>query len=431
MKHPGLSPKLFIHNRSKLSELLQKGEVAVLSSGKLMPRNGNQYFTYRQSSDFYYLTGIVQQGSFLLIFPGHPLPEFREILFLAEPTEKSLKYEGPGLSRKKAGELSGIKIIHWISTFDSIIESLISEAATIYLNSVANSELQIGFAAPDQRLRDSLFSKYPYMEERRLDPFLQRLRVQMEPEEIDIIRQACGITKSAFLSVLQELKPGMREYEIEALISWVFLKNGAEGHAYAPIIASGRNALILHYEANHGICSEQDLLLLDIGADLGYYASDLSRTIPVNGKFNKRQKELYNANVRVLKQAISLMTVGKKLADFNEEVGLLWEKEHVQLGLYSMSEIRSQGSWDPLWRQYYWHGTSHSIGLDVHDPFDQDIPFQPGMILSCEPGIYLREEGIGIRLENDILITAEGPVDLTRDVPLEADEIEELMLGQS
>jgi Xaa-Pro aminopeptidase len=427
MKYPGLPSSLFIRNRFKLTTHLFKGSAVILSSNRPMPRNGDQYYEYRQSSDFYYLTGITQEGSFLLLFPDHPNIEFREILFLPQATEKNLKWEGQGLSKERALEISGIENIMWSSEFNKVVDKLVPKTSHIYYNSSEDNEMGSSSYAGGLPLRKSIQQKFPSIEEMPLGQILQRLRMIKEPEEIEIIRKSAAITEKAFRSILRELKPGMKEYEIEALIAYEFLRNGAEGPAFESIVASGRNALILHYIENTGMCEDGNLLLLDIGADLAYYASDCSRTIPVNGKFSRRQLEIYSANLRVIKHAMSLMTVGKRMADFNQEVCQLLEKEHIDLGLYTLADARNSEEEKPLWSKYYWHGTSHSIGIDVHDPMDKELPFQPGLVLSCEPGIYIREEGIGIRLENDILITEDGPVDLTANIPIEPVEIEALM----
>jgi len=251
--------------------------------------------------------------------------------------------------------------------------------------------------------------------------------MKKELEELEEIKKAAHITHMAFLKVLEMAEPGLMEYELEAEITGEFIRRGAEGHAYEPIVASGKNALILHYIQNHSRCLDGDLVLMDFGAEKNNYAADCSRTIPVNGKFSKRQKELYGATLRVFKQAVMMMKPGVIMADFHQEVGSLWEEEHLKLGLYTSSDVAAQTVSDPLWKRYYMHGTTHSLGLDVHDTFDRSQAFEPGMVLTCEPGIYNPEEGIGIRLENDILITAEGQVDLMKDIPIEADHIEELM----
>ncbi len=427
MKYPGLPSTLFIRNRFKLIDHLSKGSIVLLSSNKNMPRNGDQYYPFRQSSDLYYLTGIVQEGTILLLFPEHPLNEYREILFLREPTQKALRWEGGGLTKKQANDISGVENIQWLSELQPLIHHLISEANEVYFNAIGNSEVFPGSSAPDAKLSEMIMKKYPDLDERPLGPVMTRLRMIKEMEEVGVMKQAIDITGKAFRAVLREVKPGMNEAEIEALILYEFLRNGAEGPAFDTIVASGKNALILHYVDNNQECGKDDLLLLDMGADLGYYAADCSRTIPVSGRFGDRQLEIYKASLRVIKQAMELMTCNKRMHEFHQEVGLLWEKEHVELGLYTMKDIKKQNVSDPLWKQYYWHGTSHSIGIDVHDPFDPDFPFHNGMVLSCEPGIYIPEEGIGLRLENDILITADGPVNLTSDIPIETEEIEDLM----
>lgn len=427
MKYPGLPSELFIRNRFKLSGHLSKGTVVLLSSNKNMPRNGDQYYPFRQSSDLYYLSGIVQQGTILLLCPEHPEKQFREVLFILEPTEKITKWEGRVLARQQARAISGIENIQWLSELDEIVDRVISEADTVCFNAIGNSEALTGTTAPDAKMSEMILRKYPHLIEQPLGPIMTRLRMIKEAEEIEVIKQAVNVTGEAFSSVLTHVKPGVNEAEIEGLISFEFLRRGAEGPAFESIVASGRNALVLHYIENRSICKEGDLLLLDMGADVGYYAGDCSRTIPVSGRFTKRQRQIYEACLRVLKQAMDLMQCGKKMQEFHAEVGLLWEREHIDLGLYSIEEVKKQDKARPLWKDYYWHGTSHSIGIDVHDPFDTEFPFHPGMVLSCEPGIYILEEGIGLRLENDILITENGPVNLTANIPIEPDELEELM----
>jgi len=306
--------------------------------------------------------------------------------------------------------LSGIKEIRWEDEADSFLGQMLPGATAVYADQKDSLE------------RDQDLSP--------LSPHIDRLRMVKEPEELEEMKKAIRITRSAFLKVLEGVKPGNMEYELEAEITAEFVRKGAEGHAYEPIVASGRNALILHYIQNQNRCLDGQLILMDFGAEVNNYAADCSRTIPVNGKFSRRQRDLYEATHRVFKQAVKLMVPGVAMADFHNKVGALWEEEHLRLGLYSSSDVAARPASDPLWKNYYMHGTSHSLGLDVHDPFDRTQPFLPGMVLTCEPAIYLPEEGIGIRLENDILITEDQPVDLMSEIPIEADHIEELMASK-
>lgn len=413
MKSTPLPATLFIRNREKLNALLKPGSVVLVGSNERMLRNGDQYYPYRQHSDFFYLTGINQPESVLLLFPGNPDPDLREILFISQPTPRSELWLGPGLQPEVATQLSGIEHVMWLEDLNGTLEKLLPRATLLY--------------AAGKLDHEKVFSQYPELSADQLSPLMTRLRMVKEPEEVSQIKKAGVITRSAFLKALELVKPGIMEYEVEAEILAEFLRNGAEGPAYEPIVASGRNALVLHYVKNNSRCKNRDLLMMDIGAEVYNYAADCSRTIPVNGRFTKRQRKLYESVVWVFRKAMQMMVPGTVMADFHNQVGALWEEEHIRLGLYTLQEAREQPPEEPLWKKYYMHGTSHSLGLDVHDPFDRTQPFQPGMVLTCEPAVYIPEEGIGIRLENDILITEKGPVDLLKEIPMEAEEIESLM----
>ena len=386
---------------------MKSGSMAVVWSGEKMPRNGDQFYPFRQQSDFFYLSGINQEESVLLLFPEHRNSSLREVLFVRKPTSKSNLWTGPSLRPEEARTLSGISEVKWLEDLDATLDMMLPTATTIY---------------SDQQYR--LGGTYKVA---TLNPLVTTLRMVKEYEEVEEIKKASSITLSAFMNVLQMVKPGVMEYQVEAELIGEFIRLGAEGHAYEPIVASGKNALILHYVQNNSQCQDGELILLDFGAEVNNYAADCSRTIPVNGRFTKRQREVYEAVVRVFNQARALMKPGILMADFHTAVGKIWEKEHIGLGLYSLEEARSQSESDPLWRQYFMHGTSHSLGLDVHDPFDRSKPFQAGMVLTCEPAIYIPEEEIGIRLENDILITESEPADLLNEIPMEANEIEAFM----
>lgn len=407
MKSTPIPSKLFARNREKLGGLMDPGSMAVFSSAERKPRNGDQFYPYRQDSNFFYLTGINQEESMLVFSPDVSDPGLREILFIKKPTLKSELWSGPALTLEEARSLSGITEVRWLDEADEFLEMMMPGTSLIYADGKNKFK-------PEQKISP-------------ISPLLTSLRMVKEFEEIEEIKKAARITLSAFLKVLKMLKPGIMEYQVEAEIIGEFIRQGARGHAYDPIVASGKNALVLHYIQNHSSCKEGELILMDFGAELNNYAADCSRTIPVNGRFLPRQLELYQAVLRVFKQARALMVPGVLMGSFHEDVGKLWEEEHLRLGLYTSSELKEQADAEPLWKKYFMHGTSHSMGLDVHDPFDRSKPFAPGMVLSCEPAIYIPEEGIGIRLENDILITEDGPVDLLEDLPMEAAHIEELM----
>jgi Xaa-Pro aminopeptidase len=418
---------LFKRNREKLSRMLKGASVAIVHAADEMPRSGNQFYPYRQSSDFYYLTGINQEGAVLAVCPGHPNENYREVLFLVEPDPARETWNGKKLSKDEATRLSGITSVIWSDEFDQVWAELMYYANTVYLPSHENPKYVPVFPDRDRRFLDRCKNMYPLHYYERLSPLLSRMRTRKEPAEIEQMRQAISITRKAFDRVLRFTRPGVMEYEVEAEISHEFTINGASGHAYAPIVASGKNALVLHYIENSQECKDGELLLLDFGAEYNNYAADCSRTIPVNGRFSPRQRELYEATLRVFYKARLAIVKGTSIAEFHKMVCSAWEEEHVRLGLYTARDLKEQDPAHPLFFKYYMHGTSHFIGLDVHDRGDRSMMLESGMILSCEPGIYVPEEGIGIRLENDILVTEQGPVDLMEGFPLEVEEIEEMM----
>ena len=392
------------------------GAMVLIRSGEAKTRSGDQHYPFRQYSDFYYLTGVIQESCLLAFFPDHPDPDLRELLFIRRSTAKSELWAGPLPGPDELRRLSGIDQIRWLEEKDTVLEVLLKDTTMLYC------EQELDALSPQAR-----FSDLTELNRLPLAPLVEQLRMIKEPEEIDQIRKAISITHTAFLEVLRKAVPGVWEYALEAEIIRTFIKNGAAGHAYDPIVASGENALILHYVKNSSQCRDGDLLLMDFGAEVNNYAADCSRTIPVNGRFSPRQRDLYEAVLRIFRQAREMMVPGTLLTEFHMEVGKLWEEEHIALGLYSLEDTRVASDQDPPWKSYYMHGTSHSLGLDVHDPFDRSRRFEPGMVFTCEPAIYIPEEKTGIRLENNILISTEGAVDLTEAIPLEADEIEELM----
>jgi Xaa-Pro aminopeptidase len=427
MIFPHISRHLFEKNRNKLNNKLQINSVAVVTSNDEMPRNGDQYFPFRQNSDLFYLTGIYQEKTTLVLSPGHPNANYREVLFVLKPNKDLETWQGKKLSKQEASAISGIQTVMWDDDFEKTINEIVYSNSTLYLNISENFKIVTELKTSELRLAEKLLNRFPLHRKERLAPVLTSLRLMKEAEEINIIRYACQITGKAFNRVLSYVKPGINEYEVEAEITHEFLKSGAMGHAYYPIVASGENACILHYISNKSLCKDGDLLLLDFGAEYANYAADCSRTIPVNGRFTERQRQVYDATYRVFKKARQLMVKGTSISHIQKQVCSLWEEEHVKLGLYSIRDIQRQDSQEPLYLKYYMHGISHFLGLDVHDVGNKTAILEPGMVLTCEPGIYIREEGIGIRLENDILITQDEPIDLMQHIPLEAEEIEELM----
>ena len=421
MKSDPIPSSFFSRNRDKLGRILPEGSIAVVVSNPSMVRSGDQFFPYRQNSDFFYLTGIEQEGSVLVITPSGP------VLILKKPDLKTDLWSGPSLTRKKAYDLSGISDIRWTDKLDRFLGEVVTGAKSVHINHIPGVRLPLGKSDTALQLKDIMVRMFPEAELVSLSPLMVRLRMIKEKEEVEQIRKASTVTRAAFMRIVTRLKPGMCEYELEAELTAEVISGGARGHAFEPILACGKNALVLHYSENSSLCRAGDMLLMDFGAEINNYAADCTRTLPVSGKFSRRQREIYDAVYRIFLQARSMMVPGQVMGDFHNKVGELWVEEHIRLGLYTRQKATSRTGSEPLWKKYFVHGTSHSLGLDVHDPFDRSEPFQEGMIFTCEPAIYIPGEGIGIRLENDILITGNGPVDLMEDIPIEAEEIEEIM----
>lgn len=427
MRNPLINKAFFVDNREALLSRLDDNSLAVINSSDEQHRNGDQYFPYRQNSDFFYLTGIEQEMSRLLICNNFPDKSYKEILFIRKPNPSLETWEGKKLSVDEARKISGIQNIKFLEDFDSIFRDVAMNNKKIYLN--ANEYPKFSNPVPDFDIRFTAQtkSKYPQHTYDRIAPLITQKRLIKAEEEKEIIKMACDITNKAFHRVMKTLKPGMSELDVEAEITYEFMKNGSRHHAYRPIIASGINACSLHYIKNEGICHDGDLLLMDFGAEYMNYASDVTRTIPVNGKFSRRQKECYNAVLRVQKETIKLFKPGTTIDAINKEVNLLMQEEMIKLGLFSKKDVAKQDPLNPIYQKYFMHGVSHFIGLDVHDVGTKYEELQPGMILTVEPGLYLKEENMGIRIENDVMITESGNVDLTEAVPREVDEIEGLM----
>lgn len=427
MRYDQIDKTLFIKNRKKLVAKLKNSSVAIVNSNDKMPRNGDQFYTYRQNSDLFYLTGIDQEKTSLILCPGHPNEKFREALFIRKSDKLLEIWEGYKLTEDEAKKISGIANVYWINDLEYMLNEFVLNSENVYLNSNESPKFSTEVESKDRRFGRLVQTKFPNHKFHRLAPILSVLRMQKETEEIDLIKKACNITGKAFLKLLKSIKQGIKEFEIEAEMSFEFNMNKANGHAYAPIIASGKNACILHYIDNNKTCNYGDMVLMDFGAEYANYASDCTRTVPVNGKFTARQKEVYNSVLSILKKTIKLMVPGITINKLNKKVAQLIENELIKLKLITKKEIEKQSQEEPLYTKYFMHGVSHFIGLDVHDVGSKDEVFKPGMILSCEPAIYILEESLGIRLENDILITKDGQIDLTESIPIEIEEIEGLM----
>ncbi len=419
---------LFEKNRQKLFSKLADKSLAIINSNDEMPRNGDQIFKFRQNSDLYYLSGINQPKSILCLCNNHPNVNYKEILFATKPDENYAIWYGHQFGKEELQEVSGIKTIFWLEDFESVLRDLMINSENIYLSSNEYIKFIPDFPDRNHRFSLELKEKYPLHQYFRLAPITSDLRLKKEQEEIEIIKNACEITAKAFNRILNFTKSNIYEHEIEAEITHEFIINRADAHAYQPIIASGSNACVLHYTENNKICKKGDLVLLDFGAEIDNYASDCSRTIPVNGKFTERQKAYYQAVLNVYKAIEKQYIIGNTIDNLNKETGLLIENELIKLGLFSKEDVEKQNNEKPLFKKFFMHGVSHFMGLDVHDVGSRQTLLEEGMILTCEPGIYNAEEGIGIRLENDILITKDGPINLMKNIPIEIEEIEKIML---
>ena len=419
--------QLFIQNRNNFKEHLKPNSIAIFFSNDIMPTNADGAMGFKQNSDLFYLSGIDQEESILVIFPDAKDEKHKEILFLRETNETIAIWEGEKLTKEQATEISGIKTIYWTHQFEQILRTLMYQAEYVYLNSNEHLRKYIETETAQDRWNKKIMQNYPLHKYERAAPILFKLRTIKHSIEIDLIQQSCNITEKAFRRILKFVKPGVWEYEIEAEMLHETIINRSKGFAYSPIIASGRNACVLHYVENNKQCQDGEVILIDVGAEYANYASDMTRCIPVNGKFTKRQKEVYNSVLFILKEATKLLRPGMTFEKYNEEVGRLMTEELLKLKLLTKEDIQKQTPEKPAYKKYFMHGTSHFLGLDVHDVGFFYEPMQAGMVLTCEPGIYIPEENLGIRLENDILITQNGQINLMQNIPIEAEEIETLM----
>lgn len=427
MKYLPIDSELFINNRKRFAEKLPPKSMAIFHSNDEMPYSGDANFPFRQNADLYYLSGIDQEQTILVLFPDCPNIGMREILFIRETNEHIAIWDGHKYTKQEAVAASGIKKVLWNDQFESMLTTAMALCDTLYININENDRAHSQVPYKDLRFAAEMKERYPAHQIGRLSPIMADLRVIKHPLEIQQIQKACDITKDAFNRVLKFTKPGVGEYEIEAEITHEFLRQRSSGHAYSPIIASGSNSCVLHYIDNNKVCKDGEILLMDFGAGYANYAADLSRTIPVNGRYSKRQKDVYNAVLRIFKEMSSMMRPGASMEELKQETGKLVQSECLGLGLLDKADIQNASESNPAWTKYFMHGLGHSLGIDVHDLADRYKPLAKNCVYTCEPGIYIQEEGIGVRIENDILVTDGDPVDLMAKIPIEADEIEELM----
>ena len=427
MKYLPVDNNLFTNNRKSFVSRIKPASVALFYSNDEFPRSGDQAFLFKQNPDFFYLSGIDQEQSILLLFPDCPNPLYKEVLFLRQTNEHIAVWEGHKYTKEEARVASGIQNVFWLSDFDNILHSIINYANHIYINTNENDRYAHTVPYRDIRMLEDLRRKYPLHNYERSALIMRDLRVIKSEPEVELTKKACAITRDAFIRVLKFVKPGVAEYEIEAEVIHEFIRQRATGHAYSPIIASGKNAIVLHYVDNNQICNDGDVILFDFGAEYGNYNADMSRSIPVNGRFTPRQRQVYDAVLRVMRAATQMIVEGTVWNEYHDEVGKIMTSELIGLGLLTKHDVEKQDPKLPAYKKYFMHGTSHHLGLDVHDFASRYKPFEVGNLLTCEPGIYIPAEGLGIRLENNILITKGGNIDLMADIPIEAEEIEEIM----
>ncbi|WP_104735318.1 aminopeptidase P family protein [Hanstruepera ponticola] len=428
MKYHPIDNKLFIKNRKNFAAKMKPKSLAVFNSNDIYPISADSTMPFQQHRDIFYLSGVDQEESVLVIFPDCPNEKNREILFLKETNEHIAVWEGEKLTKEAAYKTSGIKTVYWLKDMEKTMFELMTQCDTIYINTNEHYRANVETETREDRFTKWLKERYPAHSVAKSNPILQRLRSIKDPIEIDLMQKACNITEKGIRRLLSFIKPGVWEYEIEAELMHEFLRNRSKGFAYTPIVASGNNANVLHYIENNQQCKDGDLILLDVGAEYANYSSDLTRTIPVSGKYSKRQKAVYNAVNHVKNEATKLLVPGTLWADYHVEVGKLMTSELLGLGLLDKADVQNENPDWPAYKKYFMHGTSHHIGLDTHDYGILTEPMQANMVFTVEPGIYIPDEGFGVRLEDDVVIQESGePFNLMANIPIEADEIEEIM----
>lgn len=427
MRYSPAQRELFINNRKRFAKRMCSNAIAVFNSHDIMPTSADGMMPFIQQTDLFYLSGIDQEESILLIFPDADNNKNHEILFIKETNKEIAIWEGHKYTMEEARRLSGIQSVFWINQFNDIFNTLVIQAKVIYLNSNEHLRAKNEVESRDSRFKKWCTIKYPLHIYERSQPILHEIRVVKSQIEIEQLEKAIHITEKGFRRALEFIKPGVMEYEIEAELIYEFISNRSRGFSFQPIIASGLNACVLHYIENKRQCKEGELVLMDIGAEYGNYNADLTRCVPVNGKFTDRQRSVYNAVLRVQRAAMAMLAPGNTIPEYHYEVGKIMEKELVGLGLLSKTDIKKQDLAHPAYKKYFMHGTSHHLGLDVHDYGYPQMKMEVGMVLTVEPGIYIKEENLGIRLENDVVIEENKIIDLMKNIPIESEEIEEIM----
>ncbi len=427
MKYLPIPSKLFTQNRERFIKKMKPNSIAIFPGNPILPTNGDAIYTYRPNADVVWLSGIVQEKSMVILYPDNPDKNAREVLVLLRPNEHLEKWEGHKLRKNEATEISGIKNIQWLDSIDTMLQVMMHHADTVYLNTNENDRLDTSLFRTDLLFVHDFMKRYPVHKYERSAPIIKELRAIKTKEEIAVTQKAVDITHKAFERVMKFIKPGVYEYEIEAEITHEFLRNRASRHAYDCIIASGDRARVLHYVENNQVCKDGELVLMDFGAEYGNYCADLTRTIPVNGKFTKRQREVYNAVLDVHNFAKKILKPGISIVDYTAKVCSEMEKQLLKIGLITKVDIKNQDPENPAYRKYFYHGVSHHLGIDVHDVGTRVLPVKEGMLFTIEPGIYIEEEQMGIRIENNVWLTKTGSIDLFKNIPITVEEIEATM----
>lgn len=427
MKYLPLNPAIFVQNRERFASQLQKNSIAIFVSNDEVPSNGDALYKFKQNSDVFWLSGVTQEDSMVILYPDNPDPKYREVLVLVRPNELKEKWDGKRLRVKEAQDISGIQTIVWLDSLDGLLQPWVHLADNIYLDSNENDRKASLVRTRDYRFIDEMKSRYPLHNYLRAAKIMKELRGIKTALEVEVMQKAIDITENTFRRLLQFVKPGVTEYEIEAEIYHSFLSQRATGPAYGSIIASGDNARILHYVNNNLECKDGELILMDFGAEYGGYCADLTRTIPVNGKFTKRQKQVYNACLHLHDYAKSILKPGISIIDYTDKVGEEATQQFLKIGLLKKTDVKNEDPENRAYRKYLYHGISHHLGIDVHDLGARTTPVKPGMVFTVEPGIYIEEEQMGIRIENNLWITKNGNKDLMKNIPITAEEIEALM----
>jgi Xaa-Pro aminopeptidase len=428
MKYDRIDSNLYIANRKKFTERMTANSLAVFNSNDIFPISADSTMPFQQHRDILYLSGVDQEESILVLFPNASNPAHREVLFLKETSDLIAVWEGEKLTKETAFLTSGIKTVYWLQQFPTIFKQMMAEAQGMYLNTNEHLRANTEVETREDRFIKQVKQDYPAHQVHKSAPIMHKIRSIKEAVELELMQRACKITEAGVRRLLAFIKPGVWEYEIEAELAHEFLRNRSKGFAYTPIVASGKNACVLHYIENNQQCQDGDVILLDVGAEYANYSSDLTRCLPVNGRFTARQKAVYNAVLHVKNEAQKLLVPGTFMAEYHKQVGSLMEEQLVGLGLISMDDIKTQNPDWPAYKKYFMHGTSHFLGLDTHDVGIWHEPISAGMVFTCEPGIYIPEEGLGIRLEDDLVVESSGaPFNLMGDIPIEAEAIEDLM----